>query len=53
MEELLIEGLTPEDFRLIKKIVESYKVSLTDTVSFSDILNVHGKLKEIVDCLDQ
>lgn len=53
MEELVIEGLAPEDFKLLENILKSYKVSLNDSISYIDIVNIYNKIKEIVDCLEE
>ncbi|MGA1049065.1 MAG: hypothetical protein ACO3UU_13740 [Minisyncoccia bacterium] len=51
MEELIVEGLTPQDFKLLVDILKSYKVSLNDNISYIDVLNLYKKLSEIVNCL--
>ena len=53
MEELIVEGLTPEDFRLLRDMLKEYRVSLNDSISFVDIINLYNKINEIVDCLEQ
>lgn len=53
MEELIVEGLTPEDFKLLKEILSEYKVSINSTTSFVDVLNLYTKVSEIVSCLEQ
>lgn len=53
MEELIVEGLTTENFIVLEKILKSYKVSLADDISFDDILDLYNKVKQIVDCLDE
>jgi hypothetical protein len=53
MEELLVEGLTPEDFKILRDILKTYKVSLSDSISFDDIINLYSKINEIVDCLEE
>jgi hypothetical protein len=51
MNEIIIEGLNEEDFYKLKIILENYKVSLSDSVTFEDIVNLHAKVKQVVDCL--
>lgn len=53
MDELVVEGLTPEDFKLVQAILKSYKVSLCDTISFEDVNNLYSKISEIVNYLEQ
>lgn len=53
MDELLVEGLTPEDFNLMLNIIKSYKISIGDDIAYTDLINLHNKIKEIVDCLNQ
>jgi hypothetical protein len=51
MEELIVEGLTAENFIVLEKILKNYKVSLAGDISFAEILELHGKVKQVVDCL--
>ena len=53
MEELIVEGLEKEDFIVLEKILKTYKVSLSDDISFQDIINLHSKVKQIVKCLEE
>jgi hypothetical protein len=52
MEELIVEGITPDDLILLKKILETYTVSINSEISFSDITNVYAKITDIVTCLE-
>lgn len=51
MKELIIEGLEPEDFIVLKHILKTYKVSIDDSVSFQDVTNLYTKVEQIVKCL--
>lgn len=53
MEEVVVEGLAVEDFIVLERIIKSYKVSLNDDITFQDIINLHTKLKQIVDYLQE
>ena len=53
MEELLVEGLTPEDFKLLRDIIKTYKASMCDSIPFIEIVNLYSKINEIVDCLEE
>lgn len=53
MEELIVEGLTPRDFGMLRDILRAYRVSLNDSISFEDIINLYNKISEIVDCLEE
>jgi hypothetical protein len=53
MEELIVEGLEAGDFIVLERIIKSYKVSLDDEISFQDIKNLHAKVKQIVDYLQE
>lgn len=53
MEELVVEGLTPEDFRTLRDVLKTYRVSLCDSISFEDIINLYNKINEIVVCLEE
>jgi hypothetical protein len=52
MEELIVEGITPDDLVLLKKILETYTLSISNEISFEDIRNIHGKITDIVRCLE-
>jgi hypothetical protein len=51
MDEVIVEGLEPKDFIILEEILRSYKVSLNDTISFSEIIDLHNKIKQIIDYL--
>jgi uncharacterized FlgJ-related protein len=51
MEELIVEGLTTENFLVLEKLIKTYKVSLNDDISFEDIQDLYNKVKQIVDCI--
>jgi hypothetical protein len=53
MEELIVEGLTPTDFNILKEILKTHRVSLSDTVTFNNIIDLYNKINEIVDCLKE
>ena len=52
MEELIVEGITPEDFLLIKKILETYKVDMYSDITLEDIRSTHAKISDIVKCFE-
>jgi hypothetical protein len=52
MEELIIESITPEDFLLIKKILETYKVGIMSDVSFNELHSIYEKITDIVACFE-
>jgi hypothetical protein len=52
MEELIVEGITPEDLSLIKKVLETYTISIVSEISFDDISNIYNKITDIVRCLE-
>jgi hypothetical protein len=52
MEELIVEGITPEDLLLLKRIIETYTVSIKSEISFDDISNIYNKITDIVRCLE-
>ena len=52
MNELVVEGLEVEDFTVLKKILETYSVTLNGPVTFRDVENLHIKIKQIVDYLE-
>lgn len=53
MEELIVEGLTAEDFIVLEQIIKTYKVSLNDDISFDKIQDLFSKVKQIVDCIKE
>lgn len=52
MNEVIVEGLNEEDFVLLKKIVESYKSSINDEISFGDLLTIYNKLSQVLSYLN-
>ena len=48
MDEIIIEGLSQENFIILEKILKSYKVSIDSDISFDDVVDVYNKVKEIV-----
>lgn len=51
MKEVVVEGLEEADFIVLEKILKTYKVSLSDDISFEDIRNLHTKVEQIVNYL--
>ena len=49
--EVLVDGFTEEDFSILQKILENYKVSIKDEVSIGELYNIHKKVVEINDFL--
>lgn len=52
MDELIVEGITPEDLLLLKRIIETYPVSIKSEVSFDEIYGIYNKISDIVSCLE-
>ena len=52
MNEIIVEGLNEEDFILLNKIVETYKTSINDEISFDDLLNIRNKLSQVLSYLN-
>lgn len=52
MDELIIEGITPEDLILLKKILETYTVTIKSEISFDEVSNIYSKISDIVSCLE-
>lgn len=53
MDEVIVEGLSQENFVVLEKILKSYKVSIDSDISFDDVVDVYNKVKEIVDYLEE
>jgi hypothetical protein len=51
MEELIVEGLTEEDFILLEKILKAHNISINSDVSFDDLKELYAKVKQITDYL--
>lgn len=51
MEELIVEGITPFDLKLIKSIIETYPVTIAGDISSEEISGLHDKLTQIVEAL--
>ena len=52
-DEIIVEGLSPNDFKVLEKILKTYKVSLDSEIKFHDIVNVYNKVKQITDYLEE
>ena len=52
MDELIVEGITPGDLLLLKRIIETYPASINSEVSFDEIYNIYNKILDIVSCLE-
>lgn len=48
IREVVIEGLTEEDFYLLQKILATHKVSIEDEISYHDIVDLHDKICDIL-----
>jgi hypothetical protein len=48
MNELIIEGLIEEDIKLLKEIVESYKLSVKDYNKVIRVKELNDKLTQIL-----
>jgi hypothetical protein len=53
MNEVIVEGLEPNDFIILEKILKSYKVSIDSEVAFADIIDLHNKVKQVIDYLEE
>jgi hypothetical protein len=53
MNEVIVEGLEPKDFIILEKILKSYKVSIDSEVTFADINDLHSKVKQVIDYLEE
>ena len=53
MEELVVEGLTPEDFIFLEKILKSYPITLESEINHGTLTNLHNKVKQITNYLNK
>lgn len=53
MSEIIVEGLCPEDFKILEKILKTYNVSLSSDITFEELVSLHNKVKQIVDYLSE
>lgn len=51
MEELIVEGLTEEDFILLEQILKTYSITLNSDISVDDLKGLYIKVKQIADYL--
>lgn len=51
MNELVVEGLTPEDFLLLKEIITTFNVSLSSDIEFAELAKLASKVEQIVKAL--
>jgi hypothetical protein len=47
INEVVVEGLTPEDFSLLLDLVENAPITIRDS-KYEEVLRVRNKIKEIV-----
>jgi len=52
MEEIVVEGLTHDNFLVLEQVLKTYKVSVIDEITYEDLLAVYTKVKQIVDYLE-
>jgi hypothetical protein len=52
MEELIVESITSDDLILLKKIIETYTLSIKSEVSYQEVSNIYAKIVDIVTCLE-
>ena len=52
MDELIVEGITSEDLILLKKILETYTVTIKSEISFDDVCMLYNKITDVVNCLE-
>ncbi len=53
MEEVIVEGLEPSDIVILEKIIKNFKVSIDDNISFEEVRQIHNKVKQILDYLEE
>ena len=51
MEELIVDGITPEDFDTLKLILETYPVSINGDITYEKVFTLHSKVSQIVEAL--
>jgi len=53
MDEVIVEGLEPKDIVILEKIIRNFKVSIDDDISFAELQQIHNKVKQILDYLQE
>ena len=53
MEELIVEGLSTEDFILLEKLIRTYPTTLDSDISYQNITSLYSKIKQITDYLEE
>jgi hypothetical protein len=51
MNELIVEGLTPEDFRLLQKIISTYNISVASDIKWDELIKLLTKIEQINNAL--
>ncbi len=51
MNELIVEGLTPEDFVLLQKIISTYNVSVSSDIRWEELIKLLTKIEQINNAL--
>ncbi len=53
MNEVIVEGLEPKDFIILEKILRTYKISIDSDISFDSLLDLHNKVQQVIDYLEE
>ena len=47
MNELIVEGLTSEDFVLLQKIISTYNISVSSDIEWEKLIKLLSKIEQI------
>ena len=51
MDELVVNGVTPEDFKILQKLIESYPFTLSSDLGYAEVFPLYNKINQIVEAL--
>jgi len=52
MKEIVVEGLDEYDFILLKKIIETYPITVSGDVTYNEVEDIYTKVTHILNYLD-
>ena len=51
MDELVVNGVTPEDFKILQKLIESYPFTISSDLGYAEVFPLYNKINQIVEAL--
>lgn len=51
-QDLIVEGLEPEDFIVLEHALKVCRLSIDDNITMEQLIDVYNKIKKIVDYIN-